>query len=86
MKKSFLEDIQSDIPELSQAQTDKRMVLASKIDQSIKDKGYSIAEFAGVTGKKPALIKKWLSGTSNFDLDTIIELEHYLGVQFITLD
>jgi hypothetical protein len=46
MKKSLLDDILSDIPELSQAKTDKRMVLASKIDQAIKDKGYSIADFA----------------------------------------
>jgi len=86
MKKSLLDDILSDIPELSQAKTDKRMVLAVKLDQAITDKGWSIEDFAEVTGKKPELISEWLSGTFNFDLDTIVELEHYLGIQLITLD
>ncbi len=86
MKKSLLDDILSDIPELSQAKTDKRMVLAAKIDQAIKDKGWSIEEFAELLGKEPENVRELLSGTFNFDLDTIVEVEYCLDIQLVEID
>lgn len=81
-----LDELLKRISLLEQTKTDKRMVLASKIDQAIKDKAWSIDDFANSIGKRPELIREWLSGTFNYDLDTIVELEHYLDVQLITLD
>ncbi|MFT3737971.1 MAG: helix-turn-helix domain-containing protein [Breznakibacter sp.] len=81
-----LDELLNGISLVEQTKIDKRMVLAAKIDQVIKNKGWSIDNFANSTGKRPELIREWLSGTFNFDLDTIVELEHYLGIQLITLD
>jgi ribosome-binding protein aMBF1 (putative translation factor) len=83
---SELDNILSDITELSQTKTDKRMVLAAKINQAIKDKAWSIDDFAHFAGKRPELIREWLSGTFNFDLDTIVEVEHCLGFRLVKLD
>ena len=34
----------------------------------------------------PSLVTKWLSGTHNFTVDTLIELEHVLEIDLFHLD
>jgi transcriptional regulator with XRE-family HTH domain len=65
--------------------TRKRMLLAAKIQDAIKAKGYSYSHFAAMLGQQPSVITKWLSGTHNFTTDTLFDIEAVLGVQLVTL-
>ena len=63
----------------------KRMMLAAKIDDGIKAKGWKKKEFAKAMNKLPSEISKWLSGTHNFTTDTLWAIEEVLNIRLITL-
>jgi transcriptional regulator with XRE-family HTH domain len=54
------------------------MLLAARIDDARKAKGWSQHEFAEQMGKNPSEISKWLSGTHNFTSDTLWDIEEKL--------
>lgn len=58
--------------EKSKART--RMLLAVRIEEMITAKGWSKSVFASKVGKSPSVISKWLSGTHNFEVDTLDEI------------
>lgn len=63
-----------------QERTDNKMLLAAKIDEARKAKGWSQTKFAEEMGKQPSEISKWLSGTHNFTSDTLWDIEEKLEI------
>lgn len=57
-----------------------RMLLASKIDDELKARNWSKKRFADEMGKRPSVVTKWLSGTHNFTVDTLVDIENKLGI------
>jgi transcriptional regulator with XRE-family HTH domain len=82
-KKNLLNGLLESITPEEQAKTDKKMILASKIANAIKAKGLKKSEFAEILGKQPSEISKWLSGTHNFTIDTLMDIERVLSVQLL---
>lgn len=82
-KKNLLNELLESITPEEQAKTDKKMILATKIANEIKAKGLKKSEFAEILGKQPSEISKWLSGTHNFTIDTLMEIERVLSVQLL---
>lgn len=68
-----------------QKKTENKMLLAAKIDDGRKAKGWSQTEFAEQMGKQPSEISKWLSGTHNFTSDTLWDIEEKLGMELISI-
>lgn len=68
-----------------QVRTEKKMLLAAKIDDARKAKGWSQSEFAEQMEKQPSEISKWLSGTHNFTSETLWDIEDKLGVELISV-
>ena len=60
--------------------TKRNMLLAARIDDALKLKGFSKKHLADLMEKRPSEITKWLSGTHNFTLETLYRIETYLGV------
>lgn len=81
---SLLDELLSEITPEEQEKTNKRMMLAAKIAAAIKAKGWKKSEFAERMGKYPSDVSKWLSGTHNFETDTLFEIEKVLGVDLFT--
>jgi transcriptional regulator with XRE-family HTH domain len=77
----FLNEISAD----QQEKTDKRMRLAARIDEAIKAKGWKKSDFARALNKRPSEITKWLSGTHNFNTDTLFDIEKVLGIDLVAL-
>jgi transcriptional regulator with XRE-family HTH domain len=63
-----------------------KMLLAAKIDEAIKAKGWKKKDFASALNKQPSEITKWLSGNHNFTADTLWEIEKVLNIELINLN
>lgn len=53
--------------------------LVVRINNLLKEKGYSQKDLAEKLGKKPSEISKWLKGEHNFTLRSLAKLEAELG-------
>ncbi len=80
-KSKILKEILNSTSSLEKLKVEKRMLLAMKIKQAIVNSNMSNSEFALKTGKTKSTISRWLSGTHNFTIDTISEIENALGVK-----
>ena len=82
-KKDLLNELLGKISADEQSKTDRKMILAVKIANAIKAKGLKKSEFAEKLGKQPSEISKWLSGTHNFTVDTLIDIEQALSIHLL---
>lgn len=60
--------------------TKRNMLLAVRINEALKSKGWGKKQLAEAMHKNPSEVTKWLSGTHNFTLETLYLIESYLGV------
>lgn len=82
---SMLDELTESITPSESYKTRKRMLLATRIDDAIQAKGWKKKEFALALGKKPSEITKWLSGTHNFTIDTLFDIEELLGIELVSV-
>lgn len=68
------------------AQILNQMRMAVRIADAIDAKGWSKSEFAAAIGKAPSEVSRWLSGTHNFTLDTLSDIEVVLGVRLLQVE
>lgn len=65
------------------ARTFKQMAIAARIADALAAKGWSKSEFASRMNQLPSVVTRWLSGTQNFTIDTLSDIEEMLGVQLL---
>jgi transcriptional regulator with XRE-family HTH domain len=82
---NILDELMSEITPLEQKRTDKQMLLALKIEKAMKEKNWKKGDLAREMNKQPSIITKWLSGTHNFESNTLFELEEKLGITLVAL-
>jgi transcriptional regulator with XRE-family HTH domain len=82
----LVEDLLSIKPE-EQEQIDYKMKLAAKIYAGIKSKGWKSLDLAQALHlKSPSLVSKWLSGTHNFTVDTLIDIQRVLSINLLNAE
>ncbi len=59
------------------------MDVAARIATAVEFKGWINQDFQKVMGARPLQIRKWLSGTHNFTLDSLVQLEEVLDVKLL---
>jgi transcriptional regulator with XRE-family HTH domain len=69
-----------------QDRVDYRMKLAARIHRAMVSRKLKQKDLAAMMGKSPSEISKWLSGTHNFESDTLYEIGKILGVTFLVLE
>ncbi|MBO9631630.1 MAG: helix-turn-helix transcriptional regulator [Chitinophagaceae bacterium] len=73
-------------PEM-QAQAEHKMRLAAKIYKALKAKGWKSQDLANAMNLKgTSLVSKWLSGTHNFTVETLVSLQRLLDIQLLNID
>jgi transcriptional regulator with XRE-family HTH domain len=77
---SLIDEFLKDISPEEQERTNKRMLLAARIEDGIKAKSWKKKDFAMAMSKTPSEITKWLSGTHNFTADTLFDIERVLDL------
>ena len=82
---TLLDNLLAKITPEQQVRIDRKMRIASIIDDAMKAKGLGKKQFADKVGRKSSEITKWLSGTHNFTIDTISDIERALGVRILNL-
>ncbi|MCU0467567.1 MAG: helix-turn-helix domain-containing protein [Arcicella sp.] len=83
---ALLDNLLAEITPEQQARTDRKMRIACIIDDAMKAKGLGKKQFADKVGRKPSEITKWLSGTHNFTVETLADIERVLGVRILNLN
>jgi hypothetical protein len=82
---SILDEIIDSITPEEEEKVRNRMLLAARIDRGIKAKGWKKKDLALAFNKQRSEITKWLSGTHNFNSDTLFDIERVLNICLITL-
>ena len=62
------------------------MLLAAQIEDAMVAKGIGKKQFADMLGKKPSVITKWLSGTHNFEINTLTQIANALNIKLFAFD
>lgn len=84
IKSTLLSSLLSEIDPIEQKKTDAKMEIAAKIADAMAAKGWKNKDLLQAVGKdNPSIITKWLSGTHNFTIDTLVELEQALSISLI---
>lgn len=82
---SALEELLSKTDPVFKKQIEAKMLLSLWIYEGIKKKGLNKKEFAELIGVNERLIRKWLRGDHNFNIDTIVKIEHALNIKLINI-
>ena len=84
---NLINDILSSISPIEASKIEKKMLLAAKIEDAIKAKGWKNLDLLKAIGKdNPSIVTKWLSGTHNFTIDTLIEIEFALDICLLDIE
>ncbi len=83
---NIVDELLDSISPAEQSKTDARMMLAAKLADAMKAKNWKNKDLLKEVGKdNPSIITKWLSGTHNFTVDTLVDLENALDVKLLDL-
>lgn len=82
----LLQNLLSEITPEEHERTLKQMMMSARIEDGIIAKGWSKGEFAKRIDQTPSTISKWLSGSHNFTLDTLTDIQRVLGIQLLYLN
>lgn len=74
-----LEEILGPIPTDLQTEADLSFAISDRIDELMREKGFSKKQFAEALGRRPSEITKWLSGQHNFTISTLSMLGSFFG-------
>ena len=85
-KSDLLENMIHEISPAEQKSTDRKMMLAARIYNTMKAKGIKNGQLAAILRRKPSEITKWLSGTHNFTIETLWEIGDVLGIKLINIE
>jgi len=82
-----ISEILSSISPQEAKRIENRMLIAAKIDDAMKAKGWKNKDLMCAMGKSnPSEVTRWLSGTHNFTIDTLTDLGLALDVDLLYLE
>ncbi len=82
----LITDLLNKITPEEQERIDHKMQIAKMIYTALKSKGWKNIDLAEkLKLKSPSLVSKWLSGTHNFTVDTLVDIQRLLGIQLLNV-
>jgi transcriptional regulator with XRE-family HTH domain len=83
----LIDDLLNNIKPEEQELIDYKMKLAAKIYEGLKSKGWKSLDLAqALELKSPSIVSKWLSGTHNFTVDTLLDIQRVLGIKLLEVE
>jgi ribosome-binding protein aMBF1 (putative translation factor) len=62
------------------------MLLAAQIEDAMAARGIGKKQLADMLHKKPSVVTKWLSGTHNFEINTLTQIAVALNIKLFAFD
>lgn len=85
MRSKILQEILDETPKDVEIFVQMYGDIVVRVNELMKEKGYSQKELAEKMGKKPSEISKWLNGNHNLTLRSLAKLEAELGEAIINI-
>src|SRR5258708_34537161 len=83
----LIDNLLDSIKPEEQEQIDYKMKLSAKIFAGLKAKGWKSVDLADALQlKSPSLVSKWLSGTHNFTVDTLVDIQRLLDIKLLNIE
>ena len=82
-KNSVLEERRKHVDEEVRRSVDLSFQIVDRIHEILTEKGLRQKDLALLLGKKEAEISKWMRGTHNFTIDTLVAIEEALGAPIL---
>lgn len=81
---ALFDEILESISPKEEKRIKSKMLLAAKIEDAMKAKGWNKTRLLEATGQKNASVAtKWFSGTHNFTHDTLFDIQEALGINLL---
>lgn len=84
-RSSILESRRRAVDPAIRRKVDLSFQIVDRIHEILQSKGLRQKDFAAIMGKTEAEISKWMRGTHNFTIDTLISIEENLGAPILTV-
>lgn len=81
----LFQDLRNQIPKEKRREAEFSYSIARRIHEVLLRKGWTQADLARATGKREALVSRWMSGTHNFTIRTLAEIETAIGEDIISV-
>lgn len=85
-RSKLIDDLLNEISPGEQKMTDRKMLLAARIADAMKEKGLRKTDLSKALGVQPSVVTKWLSGTHNFTSETLWKIGDVLEMDLIKLE
>ncbi len=84
-KSLLIDELTTQISPEEQERADNRMLMATKIKEAMSRKGLKKGDLATLLEKNNSVITRWLSGTQNFTIDTLSDIQRVLDTNLINI-
>lgn len=78
-KSSIIEARRAKVSPEIRSRVNFSFMIVDRIHYILEEKGLKQKDLATILGKKESEISKWMRGTHNFTIDTILTIENALG-------
>ena len=82
-RSSIIEARRKQVNPLIRRDVDLSFQIVDRIHEILQAKGLKQKDLALLLGKKEAEISKWMRGTHNFTIDTLVSIEQALGAPIL---
>lgn len=82
-RSSILEARRAKVSPDARRRVDLSFMIVDRIHSILVEKGLKQKDLANLLGKKESEISKWMRGTHNFTIETIISIENVLGMPIL---
>ena len=82
-RSSIIEARRKQVNPLVRKNVDLSFQIVDRIHEILQAKGLKQKDLALLLGKKEAEISKWMRGTHNFTIDTLVSIEQALGAPIL---
>ena len=75
----LFQEILNQFPKEKRRESELSYGIAARIHELLIKKGWNQADLARATGKRGTVVSRWMSGTHNFTIQTLAEIESAMG-------
>lgn len=82
-RSSILENRRKSVSPYVREKVNLSFQIVDRIHEILKNKGLQQKDLANMLGKSEAEISKWMRGTHNFTIDTLVKIENALDAPIV---